>query len=193
MSLSYLQKLKFGQRPDPWQTLQGMTPRRRIDPFSFCCNIFYRENFPPPNKFTLRAGGGTILALTTKHKLVTDKTLLARPCWQKWRTVPKRVFPPSKHPLLVSFALFRKLKAALHLLNLNKTLEQVIKQRKVETFPSAAMFVYEISVAGKEQESGYQSPNWPIRQVSFVVGPVTWVKRVAEGCVAGVTAQQQIK
>jgi len=47
------------------------------------------------------------------------------------------------------------LKAAAHLLNLNKTLEQVIKQRKVETFPSAAMFVYEISVARKEQESGY--------------------------------------
>ena len=136
-----------------------MTPRRRIDPFSFCCNIFYRENFPPPNKFTLRAGGGTILALTTKHELVTDKTLLARSYSQKRRTVPKNVFPPSKHPLLVSFAPFRELKAAAHLLNLIKTLEQVITQRKIETFHSAAMFVYEISVARKEQESGYLSPN----------------------------------
>ena len=169
--------------------------------------------------------GGTILALTTKHELVTDKTLLARSYSQKRRTVPKNVFPPSKHPLLVSFAPFWELKAAAHLLKLIKTLEQVITQRKVETFPSAAMFVYEISVARKEQESGYLSPNWPIRQVSFVVGP--WVKllplqsprgfsalarlyylvrptktamlrrlkwkRVAEGCVAGVTAQQQIK
>ena len=63
------------------------------------------------------------------------------------------------HPLQVSFVPFRKLKAAAHLLNLNKTLEQVIKQRKVETFPSVAMFVYEISVARKEQESGYQNPN----------------------------------
>ena len=56
--------------------------------------------------------------------------------------MPKNVFPPLKQPLLVSFAPFRTLKTAALLLNFNKTLEEVIKQRKVETFPSAAMFAY---------------------------------------------------
>ena len=104
-----------------------MTPRRRIDPFSFCCNIFYRENFPPPQQ--IYSNLLTILAITTKHELVTDKTLLVPSFSQKRKTVPKNVFPPSKHPLLVSFAPFRELKAAAHLLT--RTSDQAKKSRNL--------------------------------------------------------------
>ena len=43
--------------------------------------------------FTLRARGGTILALTTKHELVTDKTLLA-----KAKNCAKKRLPAFKAP-----------------------------------------------------------------------------------------------
>ena len=62
-------------------------------------------------------------------RCITDKTLLVPSCSQKRRTVPKKVFPPSKHPLLVSFAPFRELKAAAHLLT--RTSDQAKKSRNL--------------------------------------------------------------
>lgn len=85
--------------------------------------------FPLSNKFAFSAGGSTISAFVTKQNLIFSVrsarfSLPPRPTIEE-----EKVFSPSKHLLPLLFPPFWKKTLAEHVLFLNKTIEQVIKQR----------------------------------------------------------------